>query len=421
MITDYKEYHTDTTVRFVITFMPGEFQNLRNESGGFHRVFKLSSSMSTASMHAFDNNNCLRKFEKVNQILAEFYEHRSLFYVKRKDYLTGMLEAEADKLSDQARFILEKCNNTLVVENKKRKTMIEELIRRGYKADPVKEWKRKISMEDEEDKAEDEVDGEEEDDEGTSAKAKVKPDPEKAFAKLNDVQRYDYLLGMSMWMLTDERKNDLLKQRDNKLSELNLLKARTPNSLWIEDLDALEKKLNEVEQKEREDESGTIKKTAKAMLAQSKGAKGAAGRKRPEKKSLNDIYPSADGEKVEFKVTEDILKKYEKMAGADVRKKEKQTKKKAGEVDGTGTADVTVDGEDEFDNMIGDGDPTKKPKPKVAAAKVAKEPKEPKAKKEPKPKKEKDGLKQTKLSYKVKKSSINFFLFFFILISQFFV
>lgn len=29
-------------------------------------------------------------------------------------------------------------NNTLVVENKKRKTMIDELIRRGYRADPVK-------------------------------------------------------------------------------------------------------------------------------------------------------------------------------------------------------------------------------------------------------------------------------------------
>lgn len=338
-------------------------------------------------MHAFDQNNCLRKYENVNQILKEFYDLRSLFYVKRKDYLTGMLEAEADKLSDQARFILEKCNNTLVVENKKRKTMIEELIRRGYKPDPVKEWKRKIAMEDDEEKNDDEPEIDEDDDEGSSAKAKVKADPEKEFAKLNDVQRYDYLLGMSMWMLTDERKNDLLKQRDTKLSELNILKAKTPNSLWITDLDALEKKLNEVEQKERDDESGSIKKAAKAMLAQSKGKAAAGGRKRPEKKSITDIYPSADGEKVEFKVTEDLLKKYEKLAVAEDRKKEKQSKKK------TADGDVTVEGADEFDNMIEGG---AKPTKKAAVEKVTR------VKKEPKVKKEKtDGLKQSKLAFKV--------------------
>lgn len=41
------------------------------------------------------------------------------------------MQAEADKLSNQARFILEKCDKGLVVENKKRKVMVEELIKRG--------------------------------------------------------------------------------------------------------------------------------------------------------------------------------------------------------------------------------------------------------------------------------------------------
>lgn len=66
--------------------------------------------------------------------------------VKRKDYLVGKMTAEADRLSDQARFIMEKCNNTLVVENKKRKVMIDELIKRGYRADPVKEWTKKVAQ-----------------------------------------------------------------------------------------------------------------------------------------------------------------------------------------------------------------------------------------------------------------------------------
>ncbi|KAG4072644.1 hypothetical protein HA402_004733 [Bradysia odoriphaga] len=124
-----------------------------------------------------------------------------------------MLTAEADKLSDQARFIMEKCNGTLVVKNKKRKTMIDELIKRGYRADPVKEWKRKISVEDEE-----EADGpaaeEEEELEQPSKKPKAPVDPEKAFQKLTDVKKYDYLLGMSMWVLTDERNNELKDNED---------------------------------------------------------------------------------------------------------------------------------------------------------------------------------------------------------------
>jgi DNA topoisomerase-2 len=41
----------------------------------------------------------------------------------------------------KSRFIIEKCDGVLVIENKQRKVMIEELKKRGYDPDPVKEWK----------------------------------------------------------------------------------------------------------------------------------------------------------------------------------------------------------------------------------------------------------------------------------------
>jgi len=75
------------------------------------------------------------------QILKGFYKVRLDTYHKRKDYLEGVLQAEAAKLSNQARFIIEKCDGTLVVENKKKKDMIAELIRRNYDSDPVMAWK----------------------------------------------------------------------------------------------------------------------------------------------------------------------------------------------------------------------------------------------------------------------------------------
>ena len=42
-------------------------------------------------------------------------------------------------------------------------------------------------------------------------------------------QDYDYLLGMKMWSLTEEKKNELLKQRDNKEQELQNLKVTAAN------------------------------------------------------------------------------------------------------------------------------------------------------------------------------------------------
>lgn len=66
------------------------------------------------------------------EILKEFYTLRLKMYAKRKDYMEGCLEAEAKRLSNRARFILEKCDRKLIVENKRRKDMIEELIKAGY-------------------------------------------------------------------------------------------------------------------------------------------------------------------------------------------------------------------------------------------------------------------------------------------------
>lgn len=144
-------------------------------------------------------------------------------------------------------------------------------------------------------------------------------------------------LGMSMWMLTEERKNELLKQRDSKLSELSILQAKTPESIWEADLEALEKKLNEVEEKERQEELGTNAKKMKQLAAKQANT----GKRKRSTKANDEIYPSSYGIKVEFKVTDEILKKYEKMAAAGARAK---AKKEAG---GTEGGEV-----DEFDNLV---------------------------------------------------------------------
>lgn len=139
LITDFKEYHTDTTVRFVIKMTEEKLREA--EAAGLHKVFKLQNSLTCNSMVLFDHVGSLKKYESVQDVLRDFFELRMKYYVLRKDWLAGMLGAESSKLSNQARFILEKIQGILVIENKPKKELIRMLQEMGYDSDPVKAWK----------------------------------------------------------------------------------------------------------------------------------------------------------------------------------------------------------------------------------------------------------------------------------------
>lgn len=58
---------------------------------------------------------CLKRYESVQDILKEFFELRLHYYKLRKDWLVGSLGAEAAKLSNQARFVLEKIEGKIAI------------------------------------------------------------------------------------------------------------------------------------------------------------------------------------------------------------------------------------------------------------------------------------------------------------------
>merc|ERR1712002_878807 len=230
VITDYKDYNTDTTVKFIVQMNDTKLREAERSSG-LHTFFKLQTTMSTTSMVLFDHLGCLRKFENVGEILREFYTLRLEYYAKRKKYMEGLLGSEACKLSNQARFILEKCDGTLKIENKKKQIMIEELTRRGYDSDPIKAWKKSVCGDEEEE-------------------SEIDPDSQEVQVGKAKGPDYDYLLGMPMWNLTKEKKDELCKKRDDKQQELEKLKATSKEDLWLADLDEFMAKLGEVEAQE---------------------------------------------------------------------------------------------------------------------------------------------------------------------------
>lgn len=58
---------------------------------------------------------CLKRYASVTDILKEFFELRLHYYKLRKDWLAGMLGAESAKLSNQARFVLEKIEGKISI------------------------------------------------------------------------------------------------------------------------------------------------------------------------------------------------------------------------------------------------------------------------------------------------------------------
>ncbi|XP_013005084.1 DNA topoisomerase 2-alpha isoform X2 [Cavia porcellus] len=286
LITDYREYHTDTTVKFIVKMTEEKLSEV--ERAGLHKVFKLQTSLTCNSMVLFDHVGCLKKYDTVLDILRDFFELRLKYYGLRKEWLLGMLGAESSKLNNQARFILEKIDGKIIIENKPKKELIKVLIQRGYDSDPVKAWKE----------AQQKVPEEEENEESDSEKEAAKGDP-----AADSGPTFNYLLDMPLWYLTKEKKDELCRQRDEKEQELDTLKKKSPSDLWREDLAAFIEELEVVEAKEKQDEQvGLV----------GKGGKG-KGKKAPAAETL----PSLQGIRVVPRVTTEMKAEAEKK----IRKK----------------------------------------------------------------------------------------------------
>lgn len=57
----------------------------------------------------------MKRYDSVQDILKEFFELRLHYYKLRKDWLVGSLGAFAAKLSNQARFVLEKIDGKVSI------------------------------------------------------------------------------------------------------------------------------------------------------------------------------------------------------------------------------------------------------------------------------------------------------------------
>lgn len=180
------------------------------EEEGFENRFKLTTTISTSNMVCFDLHGKIKKYNSPEEMIADFYPKRLEFYGLRKQHLADELTRQFERLSNQARFVTMIIKKELVVSNKKKSAIVAELRELNFRPFPKTGPKPSTAGEDEE--------ALEDEDQGSD----------------ND---FDYLLGMAIWSLTQEKVNKLLAERDVKENELIELLKLTPQDMWNTDLD----------------------------------------------------------------------------------------------------------------------------------------------------------------------------------------
>jgi DNA topoisomerase-2 len=81
-IKDYQEFNDHNSVHFVIQMEEKHMKASMDE--GLEEKFKLHKTIATSNLVAFDSQGRIRKYEKVEDILEEFYVHRMQMYTVRK-------------------------------------------------------------------------------------------------------------------------------------------------------------------------------------------------------------------------------------------------------------------------------------------------------------------------------------------------
>lgn len=235
LIRDYKEYHTDTTVRFVLHLTDEQMRAA--ESEGIEKRFKLTTLINLNNLVCFDARGQLRKYAAPLAILDEFYHLRLEYYVRRKEWMAEQLTQEWTRLDNRVRFVQEIVEGKLIVQNKKRADIIKDLTQRGFVAFASGK--------------------------GPAKEVAEESDVEEGTAEPTSAKTFDYLLGMPIYSLTREKMEKLGAERAAKEAELNALLALTPKDLWRRDLDAFMAAWDEHEK--------NVQKIAAAERAKSRG------------------------------------------------------------------------------------------------------------------------------------------------------
>ena len=192
-IASYTERCTDSIVDFDVTLKE------EMEIDKIELLLKLTSSIKTTNMHAFDVNGRIKKYEDVSEIEKEHFDERYKSYGLRKEYLLDVVRHDLKVVSEKVRFFEFKIDRKIVLEGKTYEECIQSLVKYKF--------------------------------------------VELASTFDSDELSFDYITNVKMFDVTKEKVLKLVEERDNLHKELLEIENSTVEDMWKRDLALLEKSL----------------------------------------------------------------------------------------------------------------------------------------------------------------------------------
>ena len=263
-IKEYKEHHGDATVDFTVTMT--EERLAQAEAMGLEKKFKLCSAVSTTNMTLFDAEGRIRRYDTPQEIIREFYAQRIRVYSSRKRMIVERLEADVARLDAKVRFINAVLSGELVINRKKKVVLLAELESMGF-VRMTKSNLRKVDRGDIVSSA--------------AVDADADAGGEDPLEEKGSGASFDYLLGMPLWNLTEEKVASLEAESVAKTEELDTVLATSVEAMWGADLDAFEEALAAQNAEDAELEAQEAAGAAKHGNGRRRAIAGATAPRRP--------------------------------------------------------------------------------------------------------------------------------------------
>jgi DNA topoisomerase-2 len=226
-IKDFTSTSTEITVDFIVVFPKDKLQDLEatvdaNGCNGIMKTLKLFTTVSTTNMHMFNSECKLHKYGSVEEIIDDFYGVRMALYQKRRNHLVAAMEHKLIKLSNRARYIQEVLKGAIDLRKKTAQQVTDMLTSMKFAT----------------------IDGD-----------------------------YKYLVKMPMDSVTEENVANIMKEKADTESELDVLKTTSLETMWLRELEHLEKEYDGYKKKREIIQSGKPSSGDKKKMVIKKGGK----------------------------------------------------------------------------------------------------------------------------------------------------
>jgi DNA topoisomerase-2 len=184
LIKTIRDNSSEEKIDFIITVRAGASID--------HKILGLIDTISLNNMVLFDSNNKIKKYNSVDEILDEYCSKRIDLYKIRREGELKKMKYEEQVLINRIRFVKCIIDDIIVLKNKDEDVLETEL-------------------------------------------------EELNFMRVDN--KYDYLLSSQIRSMTSKRIEALENSLNDITNRIKILQQKTPQSIWIEELKALEKHL----------------------------------------------------------------------------------------------------------------------------------------------------------------------------------